>query len=286
MIKKILLVFLFLPVLIFSQTSEKINSVVEFYNQKEYEKAKEEFEDLMDNDIRVDSFYYYAGMNYMALKKYEEASEVFEKAVELNPKSSHYYLMLGNSYGLDAQNSSIFSQFSLAKKCKNSYLKAVELNPENIGARIALASYYYQAPGIVGGDTEEAIEQANFIIKKDEKRGRILLANIYVSEDENEKAENEFKTLEEKFGDDSTFYDIYNSYGYFLINQNRVNEAIEKFKKQIALVPTNANVYDSLGDGYLAVGDKKSAAQAFKKALEINPDFSASKKKLQELQEN
>lgn len=284
--KKISLILLFLPALIFSQNEQKIHKAVEFYKQKEYEKAKEGFEDLMDDDIKVDSFYYYAGMNYMALKEYEEASEVFEKAVELNPKSSHYYLMLGNSYGLDAQNSSIFSQFSLAKKCKNSYLKAVELDPENIGARVALASYYYQAPGIAGGDTEEAIAQANFIIKKDEKRGRILLADIYVSEDENEKAEKEFKTLEKNFGDDSTFYNMYNSYGYFLLKQNRIKEALEKFKRQVALAPGNANAYDSLGDGFLAAGDNKSAAEAFSKALKIDPNNSASKKKLKELQAN
>lgn len=284
--KILLAIFMLLPALVYPQSEKNIKKAIDLYEQRKYAEANNLFEDLINDNIPIDSLYYYAGLNYMALKEYEEASEVFEKAVELSPANSNYYLKLGDAYGLDAQNSSIFSQFSLAKKCKNSYLKAVDLDPENLDARIALASYFYQAPGIAGGDTEEAIVQANFIIKRDEKRGRTLLANIYVSEDEYEKAENEFKTLEMKLGNDSTFYGMYNAYGYFLLKQNRVKEAIEKFKKQVALAPGDANTYDSLGDGYLAAGDKKSAAEAFKKALEIDPDFSASKEKLTELQKD
>ncbi len=61
--------------------------------------------------------------------------------------------------------------------------------------------------------------------------------------------------------------------------------AIETFKKQVKINPESANSYDSLGDGYKAAGRKEEAIAQCKKALEIDPDFSASVDNLEELQE-
>ena len=60
---------------------------------------------------------------------------------------------------------------------------------------------------------------------------------------------------------------------------------IEKFEKQVELAPERANSYDSLGDGYRAAGRKEEAITAYKKAVEIDPEFSPSKKNLEELQD-
>ena len=274
-----------IPAILISQPEKELLKAIRLYEGNNYEQAKDKFEELIDKELKLDSLYYYAGLNYLNLKEYEEAVEVLETAVKLKPKDSNYYFILGNAYGLDAKNSSVFSQLSLAKKCKNAYLKAVELNPENINAQISLANYYSQAPGIAGGDTEKSFETAKLVVKKDEKKGRILLANFYLKEGEEKKAENEIKILESKFANDSTIFSIYNTYGYYLLKQNRPKEAVEKFLQQVKLAPNNANAYDSLGDGYLATGDKKSARNAFKKALEIDPDFTASKEKLNDLKE-
>lgn len=72
--------------------------------------------------------------------------------------------------------------------------------------------------------------------------------------------------------------------GYFLLKQKRYDEAIDKFKKQIELVPNQANPYDSLGDGYRAAGNRQEAINAYHKALEINPNAKRTKKKLKDLE--
>jgi hypothetical protein len=46
--------------------------------------------------------------------------------------------------------------------------------------------------------------------------------------------------------------------------------------------PESFNVYDSLGDYYEATGDKASAIENFKKALQLN-DFADTRKKLEKL---
>jgi tetratricopeptide (TPR) repeat protein len=77
-----------------------------------------------------------------------------------------------------------------------------------------------------------------------------------------------------------------NLFGYGLLQEHALDYAIAIFKLNIKLFPDEANSYDSLGDGYLQKLDKESAIKAFKKALEIDPDFSSSKEKLERLMKN
>lgn len=44
------------------------------------------------------------------------------------------------------------------------------------------------------------------------------------------------------------------------------------FKLNVEMFPESANVYDSLGEGYLAGGDFYRAVENYRKSLEIYPD--------------
>jgi tetratricopeptide (TPR) repeat protein len=77
--------------------------------------------------------------------------------------------------------------------------------------------------------------------------------------------------LGENFGNDPENYYLYNSYGYFLLSQGRVDEAIEKFKKQVSLAPEEANPYDSLGEAYRVKGMLAESLKEYRKAYSISP---------------
>lgn len=62
-----------------------------------------------------------------------------------------------------------------------------------------------------------------------------------------------------------------NAYGYQLLNQGNMDEAIRTFKSMTARYPESANAWDSLGEGYAIKGDKQNAVAAFKKSLSLNP---------------
>jgi dienelactone hydrolase len=62
-----------------------------------------------------------------------------------------------------------------------------------------------------------------------------------------------------------------NRLGYILLNTNRVREAIEIFKLNVAVYPQGFNTYDSLGEAYLASGNREEAIRNYKKSLELNP---------------
>jgi tetratricopeptide (TPR) repeat protein len=62
-----------------------------------------------------------------------------------------------------------------------------------------------------------------------------------------------------------------NAYGYQLLNQGKMDEAIKVFKEVTVKYPESANAWDSLGEGYAIKGDKENAIKAFRKSLSMNP---------------
>lgn len=76
---------------------------------------------------------------------------------------------------------------------------------------------------------------------------------------------------------------LLNGLGYALLSENETDFAISIFKINTQLFPGEANPYDSLGDAFQQKGDIQSAIASYKKALEIDPDFSSSKANLERL---
>lgn len=62
-----------------------------------------------------------------------------------------------------------------------------------------------------------------------------------------------------------------NSVGYQLLRTGRVAEAVEILKLNVEMFPTWANGYDSLGEAYLAQGNKEQALVNYRRAVELDP---------------
>lgn len=63
-----------------------------------------------------------------------------------------------------------------------------------------------------------------------------------------------------------------NQYGYDLVSQKKIKEAIEIFKTNVKRYPNSWNVYDSLGETYEADGNKKEALTNYKIAFSKAPE--------------
>jgi len=53
--------------------------------------------------------------------------------------------------------------------------------------------------------------------------------------------------------------------------------AVEVFKLNTELYPKSGNTFDSLGETYLALGDRDAARKCYERALEVQPDYSNAK---------
>jgi Flp pilus assembly protein TadD len=63
---------------------------------------------------------------------------------------------------------------------------------------------------------------------------------------------------------------VHNSYGKFLFDSERLDDARSEYERSAAVDPTT-DAYDRLGDIYLASLDRPRAGQAFRHALSVNP---------------
>ncbi|HEV7645344.1 MAG TPA: tetratricopeptide repeat protein [Pyrinomonadaceae bacterium] len=76
-----------------------------------------------------------------------------------------------------------------------------------------------------------------------------------------------------------------NRFGYFLLQQKRNDDALKIFKLNVEGYPNSANVYDSLGDAFQAVGNKEEAIKSYEKALKIDPTYPSSLDQLKKLKQ-
>ena len=77
-----------------------------------------------------------------------------------------------------------------------------------------------------------------------------------------------------------------NSLGYRLLSRKQTADAIRIFQLNVELYPDSANTYDSLGEAYMAAGDKAQAVKNYEKSLSLNPkntNATAMLKKLSEM---
>ena len=68
-----------------------------------------------------------------------------------------------------------------------------------------------------------------------------------------------------------------NAWGYKLIGQNKIQQALEIFKLNTHLHPNIANTFDSLAETHLALRHKDQAIEFYEKALKLNPEYSNAK---------
>ena len=77
-----------------------------------------------------------------------------------------------------------------------------------------------------------------------------------------------------------------NRTGYGLLQSGKIKEAIDVFEINVTEFPKSANTYDSLGEAYLADGQKELALKNYKKTVEMNQKTENAIKIIEGLEEN
>ena len=181
-----LLIVLISPLSIFVQANPAIEAFEEGNNQLAktlFEKNKDSAESKL-----------YLGRLAMREGELDDAEELIKEALEMKPNDSNYHYWFASISGMQAGNASIFSAPGYASDSKEHFIKAVELDPNNIQALTGLIGFYTQAPSIVGGSTEKAQQLSVKLLKLDKKEGLSAQINLHRKEGETEK---EFEKVEE-----------------------------------------------------------------------------------------
>jgi tetratricopeptide (TPR) repeat protein len=98
-------------------------------------------------------------------KSWDKAIVYYKKLKQLKPSEANYFYKYGGALGMKAKDSNKFKALGMIGEVKESFEKAIELNPKHIEARWALVMVYIQLPGIVGGSESKAIKYSNELLK-------------------------------------------------------------------------------------------------------------------------
>lgn len=93
---------------------------------------------------------------YYQEERWDDAIHECETAVKLVPMDSGYHLWLGRAYGEKADSIHSIKAYGLAKKVREEFERAVQLDGESVDALSDLGDFYTAAPGIVGGGKKKA----------------------------------------------------------------------------------------------------------------------------------
>lgn len=74
-----------------------------------------------------------------------------------------------------------------------------------------------------------------------------------------------------------------NNWGYTLLKQKRIKDAIEIFKLNVFLFPTSANTYDSLAEMYAFMEEKDLAIKNYEYSLKLDPKNKNAEEQLKKL---
>ena len=137
--------------------------------------------------------YFWLGRSYYELRDYDNSIANLEKAVAIDPRNSRYHQWLGEA---DGGKADVDRSFSFARKVKKEFQAAVNLDGSNIEARRDLEEFCLDAPWIVGGSKDEALDQVNAIAAIDLLAGHLARA-VYLREalKNNDQAESEYKQV-------------------------------------------------------------------------------------------
>jgi tetratricopeptide (TPR) repeat protein len=158
---------------------------------------------------------------YFALEDWDRAESSCRKAVSLDPNNSRFHLWLGRVYGEKADRTNLLAAASLAGKVRGEFERAVQLNPNDVDARLDLAEFYLAAPGIVGGGEQKARQQAQSIAPMNPARAHWVYARVAEQKKDAVTAEREYhQYIDLSNGDAEAWLNL----ALFLRRQNRFDE--------------------------------------------------------------
>ncbi|HUA01451.1 MAG TPA: tetratricopeptide repeat protein [Candidatus Aquilonibacter sp.] len=213
--------------------------------------------------------YYWLGRSYYELRDYDNAVASAEKSVAIDPKNSLYHQRLGQAYGGKAD---VDRSFSMARKVKKEFETAVSLDPSNIQARRDLEEFCLEAPWIVGGSKDEAMQQVDAIAATDPVQGHLARAVYFHDAKENDQAENEYKqVLAAKPQKPDPYFEVAD----FYFEQSQPAGIETAVQAAAAVSPTDPRILFYRGvEGVIANQNLPDAERNLKAYLATSPDRS------------
>jgi tetratricopeptide (TPR) repeat protein len=219
--------------------------------------------------------YYYFTMGHLQEQQFEatgrselatESIDSYKKALEIEPKSPIIMERLAEIY-------------AKSQRIRDAVIQAQEvlkIDPNSVDAHRLLARIYVRTLGdLNAGEVQKesltkAVEQFQAILKlqPDDMNSALWLARLYRFENQHAEAENVLRGILRRDPDNGPALE---QLSQILIDEGRARDAIALLS-QAAGSSSAPEIYDMLGDAYTQGKDYVKAEEAYRKAVEGDPD--------------
>ncbi len=278
---KIILILLFTP-LAFQAQNLDFDRAVQLYEQQRLNQAKSIFEALLkDNPNHLPTLEYLG--NIASYKRdWDTAIEYYRILIDKEPNNANFNFKYGGVLGRKAQNSNRFVALRLIGSIKTHLEKAAQLDPNHIDVRWALVDFNLALPAIAGGSVSTARRYAQEIYRISKLDGNIVLGNIELYSNNQDKAKTHFlealrlansnsaKLKNNHYfhlGKISALYDMNHQQGLAFLNHYIKNHSV---KDGVGIEKAHYNIAKI----YRLLNNKEQALNHINIALQIQPDFS------------
>lgn len=235
--KKILIIFLFFPLLILGQTNFEKGE--KLYNEGKYSQAQPYFESYLKsypNHITTLEFLgSIAGHTY----SWDKGILYFRKLKSLKPTESEYYFKYGAVLAMKAKESSKIKALGMISEVRGSFEKAIALNPKHLEARWALIELYLQLPGIVGGSESKAIKYSGELRELSPVDGYLSRGHIEEYFKRYPSAEVQYKRAVLIGGSKICYQKLADLYKNKMKQPEKANKVWEDYKKKLVKEPNS-----------------------------------------------
>jgi tetratricopeptide (TPR) repeat protein len=219
--------------------------------------------------------YYHYSLGHI----YEELAKLYSRSEYANQAIEEYKLAIQNdpaSEYLSGALAELYAEVGRIRDAVEEAQKIIQRDPSNIAARQLLGRIYLRSLGDqqTGPQSSEilkrAIEQYEAIVKLDPNgvENRLLLGRLYRSNNQSDKAEEQFKTalqLQPLSEDAATML-------AYLYNEQGDPERAAKLLDAIPEAERSGHLYLALGYTYEQEKDYKRAIDAYRKAVDADPE--------------
>jgi tetratricopeptide (TPR) repeat protein len=234
------------------------------YQAKQYREALNLADQALrgdeNNPAKLDLY----GTILAAVEQYYLAEESLRKAVSLAPDQATFQYDLG----------ALLHQEKKYREAVPVLKRAVELDPENLTARMMLArSYVFSYHELqIPNFAELTLEQLNYIVKKNPQFPRVHhhIALVYINSGEPAKAVEELNT---ELKDDPSNSQARLELGETLLKLNQYHKATEELLVAARQAPQVPDIQYALAKAYKSEDHTEKALDAARKCVELNPQF-------------
>jgi tetratricopeptide (TPR) repeat protein len=220
----------------------------ELYLRTDYEAALKLLRPLPQKDA---ADYHLIGMCYYMQGDPRKAGDFFQKAVELRPGESDYHLWLGRAFGRRAETSSFLTAPGYASKARDSFERAVQLDPKNMEAVSDLFEYYLDAPGFLGGGLDRAAKLAAHMAEVNPAEGHWAQARLAEKRKQDRTAEEHLRrAIDLAPRQAGRLLDL----AKLLAKTGRYQESDEAFRRAESIAPGSPRILFARASVYIQTG--------------------------------